>query len=170
MTAEKTAPKQPGARGRPFLKGRSGNPRGRPPGARNAATVLAERLFDGEAEALARIVIQKAKEGDIIALRLCLDRVLPPRRERPVRYALPTLNNPGDAIAAMSALADGVANGEIMPSEAAELSKFVENFVKILEATDFDKRLSALESQEHEARHQIVPSDQPFTPASEPEQ
>jgi hypothetical protein len=150
MVAEKTAPKQPGRRGRPFLKGRSGNPRGRPPGARNAATVLAERLFDGEAEALTRMAIEKAKQGDIIALRLCLDRVIPPRRERPVRFALPALRNAGDAVAAMATLADGVANGEITETEATELLKFVENFVKVLEASDFNQRLSALENQARE--------------------
>ena len=86
MTAETTAPKQ---RGRPFPKGRSGNPQGRPPGARNAATVIAEQLLDGEAEALTRKAIDKAKEGDMTALRLCLDRVVPPRRERPVLFPLP---------------------------------------------------------------------------------
>lgn len=51
MAAKISAPKQ---RGCPFSKGRSGNPRGRPPGARNAATVIAEQLLDGEAEALIR--------------------------------------------------------------------------------------------------------------------
>ncbi len=86
MTAEITAPKQ---RGRPFPKGRSGNPQGRPPGARNAATVIAEQLLDGEAEALTRKAIDKAEEGDMTALRLCLDRVVPPRRERPVLFPLP---------------------------------------------------------------------------------
>ena len=116
------------------------------------------------------MAIEKAKQGDIIALRLCLDRVLPPRRERPVRYALPALRNAGDAVAAMLMLAAGVATGEIMTSEAAELSKFVENFVKVLEATDFNQRLSALEAQARDTRNRTVPSDQPFNPAREPEQ
>ena len=76
MPAETTASKQ---RGRPFPRGRSGNPRGRPPGARNAATVLAEQLLDGETEVIIRKIIEKAKQGDIIALRICIDRILPPR-------------------------------------------------------------------------------------------
>ncbi|MGA8649639.1 MAG: DUF5681 domain-containing protein [Xanthobacteraceae bacterium] len=88
MSAERTAPKQ---RGRPFPKGCSGNPRGRPKGARNAATRLVEQLLDGEAEAHMRKLIEKAKHGDTGALRLCIDRIMPPRRERPVNVELPPL-------------------------------------------------------------------------------
>jgi hypothetical protein len=87
MSAETTAPKQ---RGRPFPRGVSGNPRGRPAGPRNAATTIAEQLLDGEADALTRKAIERAKQGDVVALRLCLDRILPPRRERPVRFRLHT--------------------------------------------------------------------------------
>ena len=49
MSIGRIAPKQ---RGRPFPKGHSGNPRGRPPGARNAATVLAEQLLSSFATLL----------------------------------------------------------------------------------------------------------------------
>ena len=41
-----------------------------------------EELLDGEAEALTRKAIDKALEGDMAALRMCLDRLLPPRRNR----------------------------------------------------------------------------------------
>jgi hypothetical protein len=64
-------------RGRPFERGRSGNPSGRPKGHRNKATMAIEELLDGEAEGLARKVIDKALEGDMAALRLCLERLLP---------------------------------------------------------------------------------------------
>jgi hypothetical protein len=145
MTAEITASKQPRRRGRPFVKGRSGNPRGRPIGARNAATVIAEQLLDSEAESVTRKAIEKAKQGDITALRLCLDRILPPRRDRPLQFKLPSLNCAADAAAAMPALTQAVATGDITTSEAAELSKLVESFVRALEAADFDQRLRALE-------------------------
>jgi len=74
---EKTAEKQHATRGRPFQPGQSGNPDGRPKGARNAATVAAEVLLDGEAEAITRKCVELAKEGDTVALRLCLERILP---------------------------------------------------------------------------------------------
>lgn len=75
MTAETTAPKQ---RGRPFPKGRSGNPYGRRLGARNRATLAAEALLDGEAEKLTRKAVVLALRGNVACLRLCLDRILPP--------------------------------------------------------------------------------------------
>jgi len=70
--AENTAAKQ---RGRPFEPGQSGNPKGRPKGSRNQATMIAEALLDGEAEAITRRLVDKALEGDTAALRLCFDRL-----------------------------------------------------------------------------------------------
>jgi len=84
--AVNTAGKQ---RGRPFEPGKSGNPNGRPKGARNRTTALAEGLLDGEAEAITRKLIDKALEGDNAALRLCLERLLPPKRGRTVSFELP---------------------------------------------------------------------------------
>jgi hypothetical protein len=144
MPTESTAPKQ---RGRPFPKGRSGNPKGRPPGARNAATVLAEQLLDGEAEELVRKVIAKAKRGNLPALRICMDRILPPRRERPVQFAMPELRSVSDASKAISALLSAVAKGELGASEAAELSKLIETFVRAVEATELEQRLLDLEQR-----------------------
>src|SRR5262249_49446834 len=65
-------------RGRPFKPGNAG----RPKGARNRTTVAAEALLDGQAEALTRKAIERALGGDILALRICLDRILPARRDR----------------------------------------------------------------------------------------
>ena len=62
--------------GRPFEKGRSGNPAGRPCGARNKATLAAEALFDSEAEALSRKAVELALGGSEGALRICLDRII----------------------------------------------------------------------------------------------
>jgi hypothetical protein len=144
MSVERIAPKP---RGRPFSKGHSGNPRGRPPGARNAATVLAEQLLDGEVEGLIRKIIQKAKHGDVTALRICIDRILPPRRERPFHFEMPELRSVGDASKAIAALMSAVAKGELGASEAAELSKLIENYVRAVEATELEQRLLTLEQR-----------------------
>jgi hypothetical protein len=131
--------------GKPFRPGQSGNPTGKPKGTRHRATMLAERLLDGEAEAMLRTVIEKAKQGDMVALRLCLDRIVPPRRDRPVHFTIPALNSADEASKAMAAITSAVAHGELTPSEAAELSCVIEAYVKALEATDIDRRLKALE-------------------------
>jgi hypothetical protein len=144
MSAEPTAPKQ---RGRPFPKGRSGNPRGRSLGARNAATRLAEQLLDGEAAAITRKAIELAKSGDRLALRLCMDRIVPPRRDRPVHFAIPELNSAADASKAIASITQAVAHGELGFGEAAELSKLIETYIRAVEATDLEKRLVILEQR-----------------------
>src|SRR5918993_3314619 len=87
-------------RGRPFTAGNSG----RPKGARNRATLAAEALLDGEADALTRKAVEMALAGDPTALRLCLDRLLPPRKDRPVSFALAELKTAADAVEATAAL------------------------------------------------------------------
>jgi hypothetical protein len=144
MRAETTVPKQ---RGRPFQKGCSGNPQGRPPGARNAATVTAELLLDGEAATITRKAIELAKQGDLTALRLCLERIVSPRRDRPVNFALPSMSSAGDASKALATIMAAVASGELTPVEAAELSRVIEGYVKTLEATEIERRLRFLEER-----------------------
>lgn len=135
-----------GEQGR-FRPGASGNPAGRPPGARNRATMAAEALLDGQAEALTTKAVTMALEGDATALRLCLERVLPPRRDRPVMLALPALRTATDAPKAMAAIVAAVADGTVTAAEAADLAGLVERFVKAIEASDLAVRLAAIEKQ-----------------------
>jgi len=133
MSAANTAGNQ---RGRPFIKGQSGNPAGKPKGARHRATLAAEALLDGEAEALTRKAIELALAGDPIALRLCLDRILPPRRERPLRFVLPELRSVADASSAMAAILAAVASGDTCLAEAGELAKLVDAFIRAAEVVE----------------------------------
>jgi len=112
-----------------FVKGQSGNPKGRPVGARNKATETAELLLDGETEALTRMAIELALDGNPTALKLCLDRIIPPRRERLVQLGLPPVRSVGDLGGAMAAITTAAARGAITPGEAAELARVVEIFV-----------------------------------------
>ena len=142
--AENTAPKQ---RGRPFEPGRSGNPNGRPKGSRNQATLLAESLLEGEVEAVICKVIEKAKEGDMTALRLCLDRLLAPRRERRVAFELPAkIETAADAARASSAVLAECATGNLSPSEASEILALISSHVRVLEVAELEARVAALEN------------------------
>jgi len=140
--AENTAPKQ---RGRPFEPGKSGNPNGRPKGARNNATVLAEALLDGEADAITRKLIDRALEGDTTALRLCLERLLPPRRGRPVEFELPEIKTAADAVHASSSVLTACAEGGLLPGEASEIMNLISSHIRLIETTEIEARLTALE-------------------------
>jgi hypothetical protein len=148
VPAETTAPKH---RGRPFPKGRSGNPQGRPLGARNRATLAVEALLDGEAEKLTRKVVTLALKGNVACLRLCLDRIAPPRRDRAVHFAIPALNSADDASKALAAITAAVASGDLTPTEAAKFSRVIDSYTKTLGVADIERRILVLE--EKTARH-----------------
>src|SRR2546421_12842808 len=103
----------------PFAKGESGNRAGRPPGARHKATLAAEALLDGESEALTRKAVEAALGGDMAALRLCLDRIVPAHPERPVNFQIPPLKSAADAAVAVAAISDAGAAGDGVPGGAA---------------------------------------------------
>lgn len=130
-----------------FRAGRSGNPGGRPKGARNHTTRAIEALLDGEAETLTRKAIELAQGGDTVALRMCLDRLIPPRKDRPISFDLPPIETTDDLPKATGALVAAVAAGELTPAEAAEISKTLDVHVRALEATDLHKRMAALEAR-----------------------
>jgi Family of unknown function (DUF5681) len=134
----------PTTRGRPFAPG---NP-GRPKGSRHKTTQAMQVLLDGEGEALTRKAIELALAGDAVALRLCLDRLLPTLRERPVAVELPPLTGPKDAVAASAALLAAVTAGEIAPGEAREIGRLLELHLKAVEQHEIEARLAALDSKQ----------------------
>src|SRR6516162_10958362 len=137
MSSDNTGQKQVGGR---FEKGVSGNPRGRPMGSRNNATLAAETLLAGEAEKLTRKCIELALDGDPIALRLCMERIYPARKDRAVSFPLPPITSARDAADIAAAIAQAVAAGHLTPSEAAELGKVIEIYVKAYQTAELVDR------------------------------
>jgi hypothetical protein len=86
----------------------SGNPNGRPKRSPNKTTLAIEALLEGESEAITRKLLEMAKEGDMTAVRLCLERLLPPKRDRLVAFGLPPIESAADAANASSAVVAGV--------------------------------------------------------------
>jgi hypothetical protein len=125
--------------GRPFQRGRSGNPVGRRPGSRNKATLASAKLLAGEAEGLTRKAVEAAFAGDPMALRLCVERLLPVCRERPVKFKLPPIESPADIATCMKAVTSALAKGEITPGEAGRIAGVVDTFVP----RDRDERVRA---------------------------
>ena len=121
-----------------------GNP-GKPKGARHKATQAALALLDGEAEALTRQAVTMALSGDGAALRLCMERIAPPRKDAPVAFALPPMQSARDAAKAAGAVLDAVASGDLTPTEGAHIMGLVETYRRTLETSELEARVATLE-------------------------
>jgi len=130
-----------------FQPGQSGNPAGRPQGSRNKATLAMEALMDGQAETITQKAIDLALEGDTTALRLCLERILPPRKSRPVNITLPEVKTAEGVAEAQSVVVQAVADGELTPEEGSIITGNLEARRKAIETVDHESRISALESK-----------------------
>jgi len=129
-------------RGKPFAKG---NP-GKPKGARHKVSRAVEALLDGQAEELTRKAIERALAGDAVALRLCLDRICPPRRDRPVELELPAIETAQDAQRASAAVIAAAAAGLVTLEEASRLAALLEMHRAIIETADLEARIAELEA------------------------
>ena len=119
--------------------------RGKPKGARHATTRAVEELLEGQAEVLTQKAIDRALEGDMTALRLCIDRIAPARKDAPVSFDLPSMQSAQDAVQAAEAVLSAVSDGEITPLEGAAVMGLVEQYRRTLELTEFEKRIEVLE-------------------------
>jgi len=147
MTVDSLQKQDQGPGDRLFRKGRSGNPAGRPPGSRNRATIAAEALLEGEAQALTRKAIELALEGDTTALRLCLERIVPQRKSRTVAFDTPRIDRVEDLAGAIGSIFQAVACGKLRLDEGAALVGMLESKRRAMETIDLEKRLRALEAQ-----------------------
>ena len=130
-----------------FKPGQSGNPAGKAKGTRNRATLALEALLDGQAEALTQKAIDLALMGDMAALRLCMDRIMPARKDRPVSFEMAPIKSAEDARTAAASLLVAVAVGNLTPSEAGEIGKLIDGYVKSIEVTEVLARLDKLEGK-----------------------
>lgn len=142
--AENTEAKQ---RGRPFKPGKSGNPAGKPKGARHKTTLAVQALLDGEAENITRKAIKLAQAGDMTAIRLVLERIAPLRKGQPVTLSLPPINTTHDLVKALSSVVASMAAGELTPDEAAIIAGVLELKRRAIETTEIETRLSRLEQE-----------------------
>ena len=118
---------------------------GKKAGSRHKVTVAMESILDGEHERLTRKAIELALAGDTTALRLCLDRLAPPRRDRPIEVDIPPVNSAKDALNASRAIIASLLRGEITPNEAGQLMGLISKHVDIIEMCDLEMRLVLVE-------------------------
>jgi hypothetical protein len=127
-----------------FKKGNSGNPDGRPKGTPDKRTSL-RSLLEPHAAELVKQLVDMAKEGDMTAMRLVIDRLIPPVRENKLDVQIPDVTDIAACSAAQAKILSAVATGELFPAEGEALSGLVENRRKSLEANELEDRIAALE-------------------------
>ncbi|MBM3952579.1 MAG: hypothetical protein FJ311_14140 [Rhodospirillales bacterium] len=128
-----------------WRKGESGNPAGKPLGTRHKATRAAEALLEGETEALTRKCIELAKTGDHVALRLCMERIYPARKDAPVSFDMPRIRTAIEAAGAVRSVLEAVSRGNMTPSEATGVAGIIEVFRRTIETTEIEARIVKLE-------------------------
>jgi hypothetical protein len=124
-----------------FTTGNAGKPRG----TRHKTTQAVLALLEGEATALTRKAVEMALAGDGVALRLCLDRIAPPRKDSPVQFPMPPMKTAHDAAQAAGAVLEAVSMGELTPTEGAAVMALLDSFRRVLEVTELEARVAALE-------------------------
>ncbi len=129
-----------------FLKGNCG----RPKGARNRKTVAIEGLLEGQAAVLSQTAISKALDGDSVALKLCMDRIMPVPKDRRIKVQLPSISSPRDLLKAASDVMISVQSGELTPLEGEKIMALLERCQKLFVSVDLVERIEALE-------HKVMP-------------
>ena len=129
-----------------FPKGASGNPSGRPVGSRNQSTMLAEQLLADDAGTLTGKVIELAKQGNLVALRLCIERLIPVRKERFLSFEPAPVKSAADLPAAFQSIFAAVAEGRITPGEGQVLAEILRSQAQTIEQVEMERRLQALET------------------------
>lgn len=129
-----------------FQKGQSGNPAGRPKGVPDRRGALRAKLLP-HAEDLITMVVAYAKAGDMQAMRIVMERILPPLKEEPLDLKLPKIDCPEDCSKAQAHVLQAVASGELLPSEGQAMSNLIDAQRRSLETTDIAAQLQALRDE-----------------------
>lgn len=124
-----------------WRKGVSGNPNA---GSRSKMARLVDELLDGESDEIARKCIEMAKAGDQHALRICMERICPPRKGRTIEFDLPKIETAEDHPKAVGAVLEAVAAGELTPEEALVFSNIVAEHRRSIEAADHEARINEI--------------------------
>ena len=105
-------------------------------------------MLEGQHEALTQKAIELALAGDGPALRLCLDRIAPPRKDAPISITLPPVRSIEDAVDASATLLAAVAAGDVTPDEAGRVMALLTGHRQIIETGELERRIAALEGKQ----------------------
>jgi hypothetical protein len=115
-------------------------------GSKNRAKVLSKWIFEKDFNKICSVVVEAALGGDLVACRLVVDKMVENQRGRLLNFDLPVLRTMDDVANALAALIQCVGKGLLTVSEANDLSALIERQGAALQASDFEKRLAAVEA------------------------
>jgi len=127
----------------PFVKGQSGNTKGRPPGP-TARSKFREQV-DAAIPGIVANLVQQAQAGDMQAASLILNRCIPALKPTsdPAKLVMPrsgSLSDKGERIIA-AAMA-----GTVAPDEAKALIDMLSAQAKLIEQSEIVQRLESIET------------------------
>jgi hypothetical protein len=94
-----------------------------------------------------RKCIIDALRSDRVAMRLCIERILPPRRDGFVQFSLPAINSITGVVAGYQQLLQSVAAGKLTPEAGVLASELLDKQRHILETLEYDERISQVEAE-----------------------
>jgi hypothetical protein len=123
-----------------------GNP-GKPKGARHKKTMLMEKMLADDGQAVVQAVIDAAKNGDMQAAKMVVDRILPAPKGRKIDLDLPNIRTAADLPELQEAIMSAVAAGQITPDEGSTLAGMAEMRRRSIETMQLEERIAALEAK-----------------------
>jgi len=135
-----------GTRGRPFQPGNKCG-RGRPRGSRNKRTIEWQEMLNEHGAAVLTKCIVSALQGDRSAMRMCVERLLPPCKESPAQFRLPSMTTATGLAQGQAAVLDAYSRGQLTASQAATMSELLDRYRQSLETEQLEARLQALEQR-----------------------
>lgn len=138
-------------RGRPFQPGNKYG-RGRPPGSRNKSARVLQSELDRHGEYLIKRCVYMAHQGDRTALRLCMERLMPVRRQRTVQFKVRPVKTLADVDAASQSVVSDIARGQLTPAEGQAISGILEDRRKVIETHEMEERIGVLEQTNQAAQ------------------
>ena len=128
-----------------FKKGRSGNPAGRPKGIADKRVAL-RAMLEPHAEALVTKLVDLATNGDVAALRICIDRLIPPMKARDMPVQLGTM--PETLADQGRTVLSAVGDGRLTPEQGSTLMQAISSQARIVEVDELERRVAALEGKQ----------------------
>jgi hypothetical protein len=132
------------SRGRPFEPGNKLG-RGRPKGSRNREKSVAQNLLEEHSPHIIRKTLALALAGNLPALKLAMERIMPARRDGHVPIELPRIRTAKEVGLAAEKVTQAIGRGDLTPAEGETMMRILEMRARVIETGLLEDRLEVLE-------------------------